>query len=72
MPYVRRVEKTGAGACQVNASNPFIDLCYDFARVIPDLVNCAKGVTVAIVIVAVAFGIRVAVASADTVKGWWK
>lgn len=56
----------------MNAANPFIDLCYDFARVIPDLVDCAKGVTVAIVIVAVAFGIRVAIGSADTVKGWFK
>ncbi len=41
----------------MTADRPFIDLCYDLARVIPDLVDCVQGITVAVVIVAVAFGI---------------
>ncbi len=56
----------------MTADRPFIDLCYDLARVIPDLVDCVQGITVAVVIVAVAFGIRVAISSADQVRGWWK
>lgn len=56
----------------MTADRPFIDLCYDLARVIPDLVDCAQSLAWAVVIVAVAFGVRVAFSAADQVRGWWR